>query len=194
MSQLPHTECTFAYGLAACTCVSAHLVLLACAHASCAAPRPARCLLGRRWRHSALRPDAGVLRVLWVVDRCCSVFICSIFVFSSAVVVVKVSGRSTEYGLLHSHPHPHGRTRTRTVLKSLITSLSSSRESQWNVGGEMTRAAARGPHSSHGTIGPSPPRPSHPHRCAPPVLAPLLHLHHYHPLRRTMTSCGQCQC
>ncbi|KAI0269598.1 hypothetical protein BGY98DRAFT_296838 [Russula aff. rugulosa BPL654] len=52
--------------------------------------------------------------------------------------------------------------RTRAVLKSRITSLSSSRESQgcpactvvkWNVGGEMSRTrAARGPHSSHRTI------------------------------------------
>jgi hypothetical protein len=41
--------------------------LLARAHASRAAPRPARRLLGRRWRRSALRPDAGVLPVFWVV-------------------------------------------------------------------------------------------------------------------------------
>lgn len=41
--------------------------LLARAHASRAAPRPARRLLGRRWRRSALSPNAGVLPVLWVV-------------------------------------------------------------------------------------------------------------------------------
>jgi hypothetical protein len=41
--------------------------VLARAHASRAASRPARCLLGRRWCGSALRPDSGVLPVLWVV-------------------------------------------------------------------------------------------------------------------------------
>jgi hypothetical protein len=41
--------------------------LLACAHASRAAPRPARRLLGRRWRRGSLRADAGVLPVVWVV-------------------------------------------------------------------------------------------------------------------------------
>jgi hypothetical protein len=41
--------------------------LLARAHASRAATRPARRLLGRRWRRSALRPNARVLPVLWVV-------------------------------------------------------------------------------------------------------------------------------
>jgi len=41
--------------------------VLARAHASRASPRPAGRLLGCRWRRSALRPDAGVLSVIWVV-------------------------------------------------------------------------------------------------------------------------------
>jgi hypothetical protein len=127
---------------------------------------------------------------------------CSIFGFFSVVVAAEVSGDPLRVRWATVAPSPRAARdpRMRAVLRSCIMSLSS-RESQgcpacpvveWNVGGEMSRTrAARGPHSSHRTISASTSPTGTPTHlsCFWPWSA-----WHRHPLRRTMMSCGPCQC